>query len=256
MTWSIVARCPDTGHLGVAVASRFFAVGAVVPHVRGQVGAVATQAFVSPLWGVEALALLSEGAPAPAVIDALVAMDAGHPHRQVHLVDAAGRAAAFTGSDCVDWCGQLVGDGVSVAGNMLAGPQVLDATLTAFDRAALPLAERLLVAMAAGEAAGGDKRGRQSAALTVYRDQPYPWLDIRADDDADPLAELRRLYRVAGERFVHIAEAMPTRENPHGVVDRGAIDARIAAAEAERLRRGDVSASRMVPPPAQPAGRA
>ena len=247
MTWSIVARDAATGHLGVAVASRFFAVGAVVPHVRGRVGAVATQAFVSPMWGTEALRLLAGGAAPQAVIDSLLAADDGHPNRQLHLIDAAGRAAAFTGADCIGWCGHVVADGVSVAGNMLEGAGVLEATLGAYAAAtALPLAERLLVAMEAGEAAGGDKRGRQSASLTLYRDQDYPWLDIRADDDADPLAELRRLYAVAGERFLHVAETMPTRENPHGTLDRRPIDARIAALEAERAARGQPSASRML----------
>lgn len=247
MTWSIVARDPQTGHLGVAVASRFFAVGAVVPHVRGGVGAIATQAFVSPIWGTNGIRMLADGMAPRQVIDALVARDNGHPNRQYHLIDAQGRNAAFTGADCVDWCGQIVGDGVSVAGNMLEGPQVLQATLDAY-RSAMdqPFADRLLAAMQAGEDAGGDKRGRQSASLTIYRDQDYPWLDIRADDDGEPLAELRRLYAVAQERLLHVVETMPTRANPHGMTDRRPIDARIAALDAERAARGQGTASRMV----------
>ncbi|MBK5926354.1 DUF1028 domain-containing protein [Rhodobaculum claviforme] len=247
MTFSIVARDAATGHLGVAVASRFFAVGAVVPHLRGAVGAVATQAFVSPLWGVEALRLLAEGCAPDAIIARLTAMDDGHPQRQLHLVNAAGVAAAHTGADCVPWCGHVVGDGVSVAGNMLAGPQVLEAMLAAYDAGAdLPLAERLLAALQAGEDAGGDRRGRQSASLTICRDQDWPWLDIRADDDDDPLAELRRLHAVAQERYLPMTEAMPTRQNPHGTPDRASVDARIAALEAAR---GGHTASRMVPRP-------
>ena len=247
MTWSIVARDPVTGHLGIAVASRFFAVGGVVPHMRGGLGAIATQAFISPMWGTDGLRMLEAGLSPQQVIDALVAQDAGHPNRQLHLVDAQGRNAAFTGADCIDWCGHLLADNVSVAGNMLEGPQVLEVTLKAYLAGThLPFAERLLTAMQAGEDAGGDKRGRQSAALTVYRDQDYAWLDIRADDDSEPLAELRRLYAVAQERFLHVAETMPTRDNPSGMIDRGPIDARIALLEAERAAKGLPSASRMV----------
>jgi uncharacterized Ntn-hydrolase superfamily protein len=246
MTYSIVARDAETGHLGVAVASRFFAVGAVVPHVRGRVGAIATQAFVSPLYGTEGLKLLEQGMAPQAIVETLTAQDAGQRNRQFHLIDAQGRNAAFTGADCVDWAGHLLADGVSVAGNMLEGPEVIASTLDVYQaRMHLPLAERLLAAMQAGEVAGGDKRGKQSASLTVYRDQDYAWLDIRADDHPDPLAELRRLYAVAKERYLHVAETMPTRENPSGMTDRRPIDARIAALEAERHAKGIPSASRM-----------
>jgi uncharacterized Ntn-hydrolase superfamily protein len=246
MTYSMVARDAETGHLGVAVASRFFAVGAVVPHVRGRVGAIATQAFVSPLYGTEGLKLLEQGMAPHAIVETLTAQDAGQRNRQLHLIDAQGRNAAFTGADCVDWAGHLLADGVSVAGNMLEGPEVIASTLAVYQaRMHLPLAERLLAAMQAGEVAGGDKRGKQSASLTVYRDQDYAWLDIRADDDPDPLAELRRLYAVAQERYLHVAETMPTRENPSGMTDRGPIDARIAALEAERRANAIPSASRM-----------
>jgi uncharacterized Ntn-hydrolase superfamily protein len=247
MTYSIVARDPATGHLGVAVASRFFAVGATVPHMRGRVGAIATQAFVNPLYGTEGLELLAQGMAPQDIVDMLTTKDAGQRNRQLHLIDAQGRSAAFTGADCVDWAGHLVADGVSVAGNMLEGPKVIAATLAAYQSSMnRPLAERMLAAMQAGEDAGGDKRGKQSASLTLYRDQDYAWLDIRADDDSDPLAELRRLYAVAQERFLHVAETMPTRENPSGMTDRRPIDARIAALEAERKAKGIASASRMV----------
>ncbi len=247
MTYSIVARDPDTGYLGVAVASRFFAVGATVPHIRGRVGAVATQAFVNPLYGTEGLKLLEQGMAPQEIVETLTSMDAGQRNRQFHLIDAEGRNAAFTGADCVDWAGHLLADGVSVAGNMLEGPEVIAATLAVYQgNMQLPLAERLLAGMQAGEDAGGDRRGKQSASLTIYRDQDYAWLDIRADDDSDPLAELRRLYAVAQERFLHVAETMPTRENQSGMTDRRPIDARIAELEAEREAKGIPSASRMV----------
>jgi uncharacterized Ntn-hydrolase superfamily protein len=245
MTYSIVARDPATGHLGVAVASRFFAVGALVPHLRGGVGAVATQAFVNPTYGPDGLRLLAAGAPPAAIADIFTERDDGHANRQFHLIDAQGRNAAFTGAKCVDWAGHLLAEGVSVAGNMLEGPQVVAQTLKAYEAAMdKPLAERLLIAMQAGEDAGGDKRGRQSACLVIYRDQDYAWLDIRADDDSDPLTELRRLYAVAQERYLHVAETMATRTNPHGLTDRSHIDRRIAELEAERQASGTPTASR------------
>lgn len=134
MTWSIVARDPQTGHLGVAVASRFFAVGAAVPHIRGRVGAIATQAFVSPLYGTDGLALLAEGRSPEEIISLLTTRDDGCQQRQLHLIDRAGRNAAFTGSKCVEWAGHIVNENVSVAGNMLAGPQVIAETLASTTR--------------------------------------------------------------------------------------------------------------------------
>lgn len=244
MTFSIVARDKATGHYGVAVASRFFAAGAVVPHLAGRVGAIATQALVSPIYGTEGLTLLRSGMSAQEVIDAVVSRDDGSHSRQIHLIDAEGRNAAFTGEKCIDWCGHLIEDQVTVAGNMLAGPQVLDAALTSYQaNIGLPLEDRLLTAMEAADAAGGDKRGRQSAALKIVHGEDHPWLDIRADDHGDPLAELRRLQAVAQERYLHFAELMPTRENIHGLLDRTEIDRKIAALEADRNARGVVSAS-------------
>ena len=244
MTYSIVARDKATGYYGISVASRFFAAGAVVPHLAGRVGAIATQALVSPLYGTEGLTLLRSGTSAQGVIDAVVARDRGSPSRQIHLIDAQGHAAAFTGDRCIDWCGHLIEDQVTVAGNMLAGPQVLDAAMqTYLTNTALPLEERLLTAMEAAEAAGGDKRGRQSAALKIVHGEDYPWLDLRVDDHGAPLEELRRLYTVARERYLHFAELMPTRDNIHGVLDRTGIDRKIADLEAERKKHGRSSAS-------------
>jgi uncharacterized Ntn-hydrolase superfamily protein len=250
MTWSIVARDPKTGHLGIAVASRFFAVGGTVPHIKGRVGAIATQAFVSPLYGTDGLKLLDEGSQPDEIIATLTARDDGYRQRQMHLIDADGRNAAFTGEKCVDWAGHLVDENVSVAGNMLVGQEVIAETLRVYkDRVSsgVPMAECLLDAMDAGEAAGGDKRGRQSAAIVIYRDQDYPWLRIHADDHAEPLVELRRLYAVAQERYLHVAETMPTRDNPHGMIDRSVIDQKIAALEAARDAEGRASASFATP---------
>ena len=243
MTYSIVARDPETGEIAVAVASRFFACGALVPHVGARC-AVATQAFVNPLWGVEGRARLAAGEDAEAVLADLVARDEGQAQRQCHMMDAHGRFAAHTGAQCIDWAGHRLGTHHCVAGNMLAGPQVVEATFEAFEAARGTMAERLLDAMEAGEEAGGDKRGRQAAGLIVHRGQDYPYLSLRVDDDGDPLAELRRLLDVAGERYLHVAAAMPTAKAFSGSLDRTETDRAIAEVEAARLARGLPSRSR------------
>ncbi len=198
MTWSIVARDPETGFFGVAVATRLFAVGAICPWTEAKVGAISTQALVNPSLGPHGLALLREGYPAPAALDVLMRGDPARAIRQVHLIDAKGQTAAYTGAYCIDWAGQREGEAVSVAGNILVGPAVIEDTLAAY-RANMdtPFVERLLLAMDAGEGAGGDKRGRQSAAVVIQGPEPYRRLDMRADDHAEPLAELRRLYGAA-----------------------------------------------------------
>ena len=250
MTYSIVARDPETGQYGVAVASRFFAVGAVVPHIRGGKCAVATQAFVNPLLGLEGAARMAQGETAQVVLEDMIARDDGRLQRQIHMIDSAGISAAFTGADCIDWAGHLIGEGVSVAGNMLAGAQVVAETLKAYQaHMNEPFAERLLTAMEVGAAAGGDKRGTQSAALCIHRTEDYPWIDIRADDHPDPLAELRRLYDVAQERYLHMAETFPTNADFSGTLDRSGIDAAIAAEEARRKVEGLQSRSYATPLP-------
>lgn len=225
MTWSILARDPASGELGVAVATRFFAVGALCPRVEGKVGVLATQALLNPMLAPRAMAGLRVGGAPQPVLDALLAADAGSGSRQMHILAADGRIAQHTGADCVPWCGAVQAQNVSVAGNMLAGPAVVADTLAAFAAAEhLPMAARLLHAMQAGEAAGGDARGKQSAALMVASNDPYPDLDIRADDHADPLAELCRLLAVAQERFVHFRRFLAGEDHP-GVFDRAVIEA-------------------------------
>lgn len=233
MTWSIIARDPLTGQFGIAVATRFFAVGARVPHIAAGTGGVATQALVNPYYGIDGLTLLREGREPRAVIETLIAADSGRESRQVHVMDAKGRIAAFTGHECVDWCGHVQGDGFSIAGNMLAGAAVLDDTAKALvANSNLPFAQRLIAAMKAGEAAGGDKRGKQSAALLIHGEEEWSDLDLRVDDHTDPLAELDRLEQVSRERWVHFRPFLPTRRNPAGITDRATIDASVQAATA------------------------
>lgn len=238
MTWSLVARDPATGQIGVAVATCAFAVGARVPFVATGVGAVATQAFVNPFYGLRGLELLRAGASAEDVIRIVTAADEGRAERQVHVMDREGRSAAYTGASNVPWCGHLVRADFSVAGNMLAGPEVIEASAATFEESVGgPLAERFLAALKAGEAAGGDKRGRQSAALLIHDAEEYPLVDIRVDDHADPLAELARLLATHHARSAHYRRFMPSRANPAGVVGREEIERRITESIAEAAGR-------------------
>ena len=234
MTWSIIARDSASGQIGIAVATKFFAVGALVPHIAAGFGAVATQALVNPYYGIDGVRMLREGKSAQAIIAALLAADDGRESRQLHIMDAKGVIAAHTGKDCVDWCGHVPGDGFSVAGNMLAGPRVLDDTAGTYAASKdLPFAQRLVAAMRAGEAAGGDMRGKQSAALLIHDKEEWSALDLRVDDHHDPLSELERLERVSRERWVHFRQFLPTRQSPAGITDRAIIDAGVEAAVAD-----------------------
>jgi uncharacterized Ntn-hydrolase superfamily protein len=229
MTWSIIARDTATGQIGVCVATCAFAVGARVPSVATGVGAVASQAFVNPYYGPRGLELLRAGAPAADVVRILTEADEGRDDRQMHVMDMQGRSAAYTGAGCVDWCGHLVREGYSVAGNMLAGAAVIEETARAFAaNPQLDLARRFLAAMKAGEAAGGDKRGKQSAAMLIHDGEEYPRVDLRVDDHADPLAELARLEEVGWVRYMHYRKFMPSKARPFGVLDRGEIERSIA----------------------------
>ncbi len=201
-TFSIVARDPANGDLGAAVASKFLAVGSVVPWAQAGAGALATQALANIGFGPRGLALMAAGQSADAALAALLADDPDREQRQVGLVDAQGHAAAHTGAACFSWAGHTVGAGFAAQGNILAGPEVVQAIAHAFTNADGELAERLLAALAAGDAAGGDRRGRQSAALYVaraggsYGGTLDRYIDLRADDHPTPVNELARLLKL------------------------------------------------------------
>lgn len=227
MTWSIIAR-DASGAFGVAIATRFFAVGSLCPHAQSGVGALSTQALMNPHYGAQGLALLRDGVAAPEVVKRLIAPDEGREQRQLHVIDSAGRIGQHTGRQCVDWCGAVSGDGYSVAGNMLANDRVVRETAKAFQGNRKAFAERLIGALEAGQAAGGDKRGKQSAALLIYSTEEYPELSLRVDDHTEPLVELRRLYDKAHERFIPFMRCGPSKARPWGVLDRAVIEQEIA----------------------------
>ncbi|HEX6851152.1 MAG TPA: DUF1028 domain-containing protein [Candidatus Polarisedimenticolaceae bacterium] len=198
-TYSIVARDPMNGDLGVAVQSHWFSVGAIVPWAEPGVGAVATQSFVEPAYGPKGLAMMRAGVPPKEALDHLVGEDLHPEARQVAFVDAQGRVAVYTGPMCIPAAGHRTGDGYSVQANLMLGDEVPDAMAAAFEKSRGPLAERMLAALEAAQVAGGDIRGKQSAAILVVRGKPSekPWtdrlVDLRIEDHADPLAEMRRL---------------------------------------------------------------
>ncbi len=229
MTWSIVARDPASGQIGIAISSRVIAVGALCPMFRDGVGALSSQSYTSPIAGERLLDALGSGTGVDAAIRHALTGDDGHMWRQIHGVDATGRPFVHTGASCIDWCGHWTGDAVTVAGNMLAGPQVLDATVAAWsDGEDRPFADRLLGALEAGQAAGGDKRGRQSAALIVHGGEVHAAVDLRVDEHPDPVAELRRIFDLFwAERRPYMA-TLPTRADRSGIYDPGEREAFIA----------------------------
>src|ERR671936_693002 len=199
-TYSIVACDLDAGQWGVAVQSKFLAVGSVVPWAEAQVGAIATQAWANPRYGPDGLSLLREGASAQEVVDRLTAADGGRAQRQLGVVDARGAAASFTGEDCMAWAGGRTGPCYAAQGNILVAAETVDALAETFESSSGPLVERLLDCLDAAQAAGGDRRGQQSAAvLIVEKDGGYAKLsdvvvELRVEDHERPLGELRRLY--------------------------------------------------------------
>jgi uncharacterized Ntn-hydrolase superfamily protein len=202
-TYSIAACDLEASEWGVAVQSKFLAVGSVVPWAEPEVGAIATQAYANPTYGPDGLALLREGLAAKDVVQRLVGADEGRDHRQLGVVDRHGDAAAYTGSECMDWAGQRTGDGYAAQGNILAGAETVDALAATFEASAgQSLAARLLECLAAAQAAGGDRRGQQSAALLVVeKDGGYAGLsdslvDLRVDDHEQPVAELARIHSI------------------------------------------------------------
>ncbi len=226
MTWSIVTHDPATGAFAVAVATRAFAVGASCPFVRAGIGAVSTQSMTNRYLGPAILDAMARGIAPAAAIEGALAGDDGKHLRQVHAVDRHGRTAAWTGDNCVMWCGSASAPHVSVAGNMLAGEAVVADTLAAMAApSTLDLPERLMRAMEAGEAAGGDRRGRQSAAMVLTTTEDFPDLNLRVDDHATPLPELRRLLEVWRRERAPGLASQPRKADPAGLIDLDAIEA-------------------------------
>jgi uncharacterized Ntn-hydrolase superfamily protein len=226
MTWSIVARDAKTDAFAVAVATKAFAVGAHCPFVRAGVGAVSTQSMTNRYLGPAILDGMARGLPPASAIEGALPGDEGSGLRQVHAVDRFGRTAAWTGRNCVEWCGSVSAEGISVAGNMLAGEPTIVQTLRSWNlNDELPMPERLMEAMAAGEAAGGDRRGRQSAAMVLVTTEDFPDLSLRVDDHADPLMELRRLLGIWRIEGVSRLGTAPSKANPSGLTDLDAIEA-------------------------------
>ncbi len=236
-TFSIAARCPRTGMLGVAVSTAVPGVGGICPFVRAGVGAVSTQSWVNPYLGIDGVELMAGGVGAQAALDKLIADDPGRDVRQVGLVDRDGASASWSGEQCVPWFGHLTGADYAVQGNMLVGEPTIQAMVEAFEKgAALDLPERLLGVIEAGQAEGGDKRGRQAAALKVFYKEAFPYLDLRVDEHRHPVAELRRVFEVARRQLLPFVDGMPSREDPLGDLPE------------------EISAMLLTPPPFRPGG--
>jgi uncharacterized Ntn-hydrolase superfamily protein len=235
-TFSITAQDERTGMLGVAVSTAVPAVGALCPFAKPGVGAIASQAFVNYAFGAAGLRLLEEGATAPEAVEQLIDDDPGRGLRQLSIVDAQGRAASYTGSECTSWAGHRLGTGVAVAGNMLVGEETVAAMLNAYEQfEGDDFLERLMQALEAGQAAGGDFRGRQSAALKVVHTDEIAYCDLRVDEHPTPVAELRRVLEVARVQLLPFVHALPNKDDPLGTR---------AAAIREQLRRPPAERSR------------
>jgi len=201
-TFSMVARCPKTLKLGVCVATAVPAVGSVVPHVESGVGAIATQAHTNILYGTKGLKLLKMGFSPQTALEAMLKEDREREHRQVIIIDKDGRTTAFTGRSTIDWKGHLMGKDYVVAGNMLVGSKVIEAMAHTFESSKGDLSKRLMKALEAAQRAGGDKRGKNSAALLVtnhHETKTRPFLDLRVDEHPEPVKELRRVYEAYKE---------------------------------------------------------
>jgi uncharacterized Ntn-hydrolase superfamily protein len=236
-TFSIAARCERTGMLGVAVSTAVPGVGGICPFIAPHCGAVSTQSWVNPYLGIDGVALMAKGMSAQAALKQLIADDPGRDVRQVGIVDKTGESAAHTGQNCVVWAGHIIGRNFSIQGNMLAGETTVKTMAKAFERTdELDLPERLIVVLEAGQTAGGDKRGRQSAAVKVYWNEEFPYLDLRADEHRHPVAELRRIFEVARHQLLPFVDGMPSRKNPLGNLPES------------------VTAMLLTPPPFRPGG--
>jgi uncharacterized Ntn-hydrolase superfamily protein len=251
-TFSIAAHDPDTGDLGVGVQSKYFSVGSVVPHARAAVGVVATQARGNVLFGPEGLDMLAAGLSPDKVLDKLLERDVNREERQVGIVDAQGRAETFTGSKTLAWAGGRTGQNYAVQGNLLAGPQVVDAMAAAFETMQGDLATRLVMALAAGQAAGGDVRGRQSASVLVvrsgggYMGVSDRYVDLHVEDHPAPIRELWRLLNIrlgeikvkASQKSLHQARNLAAGPKKDGLVLQalGSIETGPASPQPERCR--------------------
>ena len=228
-TFSIVGFDPETKDLGVAVASKFIAVGAIVPWAKANVGAIATQALANVSYGPRGLELLSKGYSAKKVVEILISDDPLRDERQVGIVDSKGEAAAFTGKKCFEYAGHIVGDGYAVQGNILAGPEVLEEMAKAFETTKGELVDKLLAALEAGDRAGGDRRGKQSAAILVVREKggyggyTDKYVDLRVDDHKEPVLELKRLFKIWELTLL-------TREKPSDIVSKDEVAAEVQRA--------------------------
>lgn len=217
MTFSLIARCPETDMFGVAAATAIPAVGKLLTHANGGVGAVATQAKVNPYLGIDGLRLLEHGRTAKEVLDILSEQDPRAGTRQFAVIDRNGTTAAWTGDECIPWAGALEREDYSVQGNRLTGPDVLEEMAKAFEASSgKPLDERLMEALEAGDRVGGDLKGERSATIYIVGREEYPLWDIRVDAHPDPFTELRRLHDIFARKLIPEIKAMPTRANPAG----------------------------------------
>lgn len=222
MTLSIVARCPETGQMGIAAATGIPGVGKLLTWAQPHIGAIATQGWVNPYLGIDGLDLLANGHPADRVLDAVLALDPSAEQRQVGIVDARARARSWTGSRCADWAGHATAEGVAVQGNLLVSGEGVEATLASYldsGTGGVALVERLMNALEAGIRAGGDRRGERSATVLVMDGEEYPLWDVRIDESDDPLPELRRMQHVLARDLVAHIRKLPRRENPVGELD-------------------------------------
>lgn len=218
MTFSLAARDPHSGMLGVVVCTAVPGVGSLCPFVKAGVGAIATQSFVNPYLGIDGLKLLEQGLHAEEVLEKLLLQDPGKAVRQLGIVDAQGRSAAHTGDDCVTWAGHQTGPNYSAQANMMVDEATVPAMVEAFEAGeGESLPERLIAAIEAGDRTGGDFRGRQSVALKVFSSEGYPYCELRVDEHPNPVAELKRVYQVAQQQLLPFVAALPTRDNPLGV---------------------------------------
>ena len=220
MTFSLVARCPHSGQVGVGATTAMLGVGKLVSHGLAGVGAAASQAWLNPYLAIDGLRLMAQGTAADDALAQVIEHDPGKQGRQVGFVDIHGRSAAFTGDRPKDWAGHRTGEGWACQGNRLVGPQVLDEAVAAFmDNAELDLVYRLLLAIKAGEATGGDWKGHHSATILILDTEEYPLWDLRIDESDEPIAALESLYQEFRDKLIPQIKRLPTRANPAGDYD-------------------------------------